>query len=379
MKKEVLSRTVKPIPKLNTLPLTNTITLLVDGSYLIKKSFLGADILNNSQGTHIGALYSFIMTIRKIIKETNANKCVVFFDGNNSGKYRYTLYEDYKANRTSKDWYKKISLSEKEVLNEEIKQKSLLSQKVKIQNYLENLYIRQIECEYIESDDLIAQYCKNYHKEEKIHIYTNDRDMCQLIEYDNVSIYLANQKKLFNKDNYFLLFKHSYKNLKLIKTICGDSSDNIKGIKGCGETVLLKHFPELNDNTTYDFYYVINKAKEINEERIKNKQKPLAFLDNIVDGIFSGDLKVKSAINQFKIYDEIIDLLNPILNHEAIHELKVISEYPLDIENRTSKHLLEMMNQDSFFENYKGSLSSFTEPFHPLILKEKQLYKENNN
>ena len=379
MKKETLSRTIIPSSNLSTLPSTNAITLLIDGSYLIKKSFLGADSLNNSQGTHIGALYQFIMTTRKIIKEVNANKCVVFFDGDNSGKYRHSIYESYKANRTTKDWYNKITLNDKELLLEEAKQKSLLSQKVKIQNYLENLFIRQIECEYIESDDLIAQYCKNYYMDEKIHIFTNDRDLCQLIEYDNVSIYLDNKKKSFNKDNYFLLFKHSYKNLKLLKTICGDSSDNIKGIKGCGETILLKHFPELNDNITYDFNYIIDKAKQINEDRLKNKQKPLSFLDNIVNGIFSSDLKVKSAISQFKIYDEIIDLLKPILNHEAIHELKIISEYPLDIENRTSKNLLEMMNKDKFFENYNGSLSSFTEPFHPLIMKEKQFYKENNN
>ena len=40
-------------------------------------------------------------------------------------------------------------------------------------------------------------------------------------------------------------FNHHYSNALVLKIICGDTSDNIKGIEGMGEDTLLKHCPEL--------------------------------------------------------------------------------------------------------------------------------------
>jgi DNA polymerase-1 len=346
-----------------------TKTLIIDGNYLLKRSYHGAKHTFNSKGQNIGGLYQFMTMMRKLIKEHGINKCIVFFDGENGGKLRYDIYRGYKGNRDNKSWYDKIELNDKQIQKEE-ERKTLLWQKIRIQNYLENLFIRQLEVEYMESDDLIAYYCKTMCEKERIMIYTNDRDMCQLLGYKNVSIYMANLNMFINKDNYFLNFKHDVQNAKLIKVICGDTSDNIKGIDGCGEDTLLKYFPELKKEKI-ELQHIIDKSKELNEERVKNKQKPLKVLENIVQGKFN--TITDGGMDQYELNEKIINLLEPFLTKSAISQCDAIANQPLDITGRTSKNLLAMMIEDDFLMNYPNAdFNAYVNPFIELIVKEKK-------
>jgi hypothetical protein len=62
--------------------------------------------------------------------------------------------------------------------------------------------------------------------------------MAQLIS-ENVSIYFCDLKTIVNQDNYNEFFKPHQKNALLVKILCGDDSDCIKGIKGLKETTLI--------------------------------------------------------------------------------------------------------------------------------------------
>jgi len=83
-------------------------TLLVDSSYLLKRSFHGAKDLYTIKFGHIGGLYSFMTTIRKLIKNNMINKVVLVWDGENSGIYRHSIDSNYKANRKTKEWHQKL-------------------------------------------------------------------------------------------------------------------------------------------------------------------------------------------------------------------------------------------------------------------------------
>lgn len=288
-------------------------TLLIDGSYLLKSVYdtKDPDITSKRQTT-----YKFITVIRKLLKDfPSINKCIVLFDGENSGKARYNIYNGYKANRPNKSWYSKTQLTEKEIKNI-MKQKSDAKfHIINIKNYLEELYIRHCQLEGVESDDLIAQYVIDNHKNENINIYTNDRDLCQLIEYDNVNLILANkyvilnkgdkfeEKRhiLINKNNYRKHFGIHYKNIVLVKSILGDNSDNIKGVRMLSEEKLLKYVPEL-------------KVKEITIDYIKDKINSIgnntqdvvnfnSFISNEVYDIFK-ELKIelKQSKRNQKLY-----------------------------------------------------------------------------
>ena len=339
-------------------------TLLVDSSYLLERSFNGAkDVYTNSYG-HIGGLYSFLTTVRKLIKEHKINKVVLLWDGENSGVARHHLDPAYKANRKYKSWYEKIEMTEAEVCREKKKRDSILNEKVSIQNYAEELFLRQIKIDDIEADDLIAAYCMAYDTKEEIYIYTNDRDFGQLLDL-NITILFANIELPVNKTNYFFKFGHHYSNAIIMKIIGGDVSDNIKGIKGIKEDILLKYFPEMKYKHL-TVREICRKADEINKERIANNQKPLKIFENLLGNI-----------DRLILNYRLVNLRKPFLNEQDRKELEQL-KLPLDPKDRGINNLHKMMMKDEFLTIYNGTFPNYVEPFYTVITNEQDLYKEYN-
>ena len=57
----------------------------------------------------------------------------------------------------------------------------------------------------------------------------------------------------------------------LKKILCGDSSDNIKGVKGLGEKTFFELFPEvINEKVTLD--EILQKTEKLIQERRENKK-----------------------------------------------------------------------------------------------------------
>lgn len=337
-------------------------TLLIDSPYLLKRSINGAKDVYTPNFGHIGGLYQFLTTTRMLINKHMINKVILMWDGENSGKYRYHIDRNYKANRTTKEWHFKIQLNEYELKREMEKEMSILKQKKRIQAYAEELFLRQIEVDEIEADDLIAEYCIKNHNKEEIFIFTNDRDFSQLLDLD-ISIIFGNIDEPVNRLNYMMYFEHFYKNALTVKVIEGDVSDNIEGIKLMGEKTLLKHFPELKYK-----YLSVNEiyksAIKINESRILEKKKPLKSLENLVNGR-----------ERLKTNFELINLKEPFLNGEAISELEQL-EMPLSPNDRGSKNLFNLMKEDGFLTIYTGTFPNYVEPFYTVIMQEKTRYKE---
>lgn len=337
-------------------------TLLVDSSFLLKRSFHGAKDIYTDKFGHIGGLYQFMTKLRKLIKENQINKVILAWDGENGGIYRHNIDPAYKANRKDKNWNEKIQLNEKEYLKEKENKESILKQRKRIQAYAEELFLRQIEVENIEADDLIATYCINNHNKEDIILYTNDRDFAQLLEL-NIKIIFDNLDMIIDKDSFFLKFPYNYKNSLTMKIICGDSSDNIKGIEGLQEKGLIKNFPDLKKRYM-SVSEILKEAKKINKTRISEKKKPLIALTKLTEGV-----------ERLKINHRLINLNEPFLNEEAEEELAQLN-VPLSDENRGAKYLVKLMNEDQFLSVYGGTFVSYVQPFYPVIMNEKNLLKE---
>jgi 5'-3' exonuclease len=337
-------------------------TLLVDGSYLLKRSFHGAKDVQTKSFGHCGGLYSFLTTVRKLIKEHKINKVVICWDGEGGGIYRYHIDSAYKANHKNKEWHKKIELSDAEIRREKEKEESILKQRQRIKAYAEELFLRQIEVDDIEADDLIAAYCMQYNNKEEIFIYTNDRDFSQLLDL-NITILFANIEQPINRTNYFFHFNHHFSNALIIKTIIGDVSDNVKGIVGIKEDILLKYFPDLKYKT-YTVKEICKRADAINKERIANKLKPLKIFENLLGNI-----------NRLRTNYQLVNLREPFLNDLAREELLQL-EMPLEPSDRGSVNLTKMMAEDEFLTIYGSTFVNYVEPFYTVIMNEKDLLKE---
>ena len=343
-----------------------TRTLLIDGNYLVKRSFHGDKTSHNKNGQHIGAIYSFYTTLRKLIKENLSTKVVLMWDGEQGGLARYKIDPAYKANRKNKDWKHNIELSDAEIKLELKKEQSFLYQKKRIQAYAEELFIRQIEINEIEADDLIAEYCLRHSENEDIVLFTNDRDFLQLLDL-NIIIKFDNIDIPITKSNFFREFNYHYKNALLMKIISGDTADNIAGVGGLKEDSLLKYFPELKFKS-HTVREICHMAIKINEDRLSKKLKPLKCLENLINNV-----------ERLKINFQLVNLRAPLLNEQALEELDQL-EMPLSPTNRGSSNLLKLMDYDGFLSSYNGTAVNYLEPFYTVIMGEKELlleYKKN--
>jgi 5'-3' exonuclease len=358
-------------------------TLLVDSNYLLKRSINATEKSREyfTKGGNMGGIYQFMVSLRKLANDLHVNKGVLMWDGDNGGKLRHDIYREYKANRKNKSWYSITILSEAQIRELENSKRSTLAQRLRIQQYAQELYMRQVEVDLIEADDLIALYCQLYHKKEKITIFTNDRDMCTLLEYDGVQIYMANLKVLIDKNSYFLYFKHHYTNACLMKVLLGDDADNIRGVQGLGEDTLLKYFPELKTETL-TWNYIVERAAQINKERVesKPKKKPLKALENIVNGTYydkAKEVAISLGEELYILNEKLVDLRNPMLNEEAILTLKEDAQQPLPINEIGTKNLLPLFQRDEFLNLYKGKFTDFVMPFYNIAMQEQEYYKKN--
>jgi len=341
-------------------------TLLVDGNYLLKRSYFGAKDAYTASFGSIGGLYGFLTTIRKLIKEHQINKVVVCWDGENGGIDRYRLDRAYKANRKDKSWHTKIELTDAEIKREQAKDESILKNKKRIQQYIEELFIRQIEVDEIEADDLIAAYCMYNSKKEIIFLFTNDRDFVQLLEY-NITIIFGNLPHPTTKLNFHYDFDYHYSNGLIMKIIGGDVADNIQGIAGIKEGALIKHFPDIKFRKL-TVREICQRAKVINEERIINKQKPLKIFENLLNNI-----------DRLKLNYLLTNLSEPFLNDQAKEELAQL-DMPLSPVNRGSKNLYKLMIEDGFLTIFTGgNFVNYLEPFYTVVMFEKQLLTNYTN
>lgn len=346
-------------------------TLLIDGENLLKQAFHGSDSYWNE--IHIGGIVMFLTKIKQLINEYHPKRVIICWDGAKSGKLRYDIYKPYKANR-DKDFYNDIEYSDKQLKREEYLNKSLLIQRVRVQQYCEELFFRQVIVEYIEADDLIGYYCTNLLDDnEEVIIYSNDRDFCQLLN-DKVSLYVANKKVLVTPKNFYLFFDFHPENSLLIKTIEGDSSDNIYGVDGVKLKTLLKYFPEIKERKV-NLNELINKAKEFQSDKKMGKHKSL---QSIIEGRNFGSLR---GMELYEINQKLVNLKEPFINEEAIELLKDCKYLPLDDSDRGSKNLMKLMMEDGFLNVIPGGSErylDFIQPFLSVIKYEKDFLKSYN-
>ena len=378
----------QPVPNKHKDKVHNTFnTLLIDGSNLLEVSSRGDDRLSGT-GKPTGGIFQFFLQLKMLLRKGNFRYVYVFWDGNQSGLLRYKLNSDYKANR-DKEFEDEEELSDyMKAVNAKIngmkqyfskkkdpaklaqikKQKEIFHwQREVIIDCLEELFVRQCMCDKTEADDFIGYYVTHKKPNERIVICSNDRDLTQLIAED-VIVYVQSLKDFLTVKNYTKIEGINYQNVVLKKVLCGDTSDNIKGIKGFGEKTLLNNFDEITKRKV-TLNEVIEKAKNINEERAKLKKKPLKWAENIVNRVTDG----VQGSEIYEINEKIIDLKKPLMTDEAVEIIENIMYMPIDPEDRTLENLYRILLENDVEDlRDETKFSNFFNEFLYLIDKEKR-------
>ena len=324
-------------------------TLLVDGDNLLTIGYFGVKNYFY-KGEHIGGIYHFLNTLRRSFENYHLDKIVVFWDGEEGSLSRKKLYSYYKDNP-------KKPKSENEI-------NSYNYQRQRVKQYLEEVYVRQGEYKYCETDDCIAYYVQNTPEEKKI-IFSSDGDLTQLVN-EKTQLYNPSHHKLYKPKDTFV-YDHEevlVENIKLVKMLCGDPSDNIAGIRNLGIKRLKELFPEIVTQPL-TLEYIRYKTNFLFEQDKENK-----IIQNLITGVTKRGVFGEEF---FQVNNSIVSLDEPILTEEAKENIKVLINENLDTEGRSYKNAMKMMMEDGLFQVLPKSDAwiNFLNPFLRLTRKEK--------
>lgn len=247
---------------------------LIDGHALCYRAFYALK-LTNSRGHQTNAVYGFINTVRKILREYDPKYVVVCFDAKGKTK-REERFAEYKIQRQAMP----------EGLSEQIPL---------IKEVLKDYGIAMCEEKGYEADDLIATLAKTFSKKNiDVVIVTDDKDMFQLV---NGHIKILSARKDEMMDHQVLKEKLGFEPEQIIDflSLAGDQSDNIPGVKGIGEVTarsLIQEFGNLEQ--------ILKNVEKIKSNAVREKlktQTDMAVLSRelaVLDDQVPVDLNIKN-------------------------------------------------------------------------------------
>lgn len=194
--------------------------VIIDGNNLMFRSFYALPQLKNFNGEISNAVFGFTNIILKIIEDIKPDYIAVAFD---KGKktFRHALFKDYKGNRKPTP-------------------PELISQFPIVKNLLNAMNITIFEQDLIEADDFIGALSKKFDTQNII--VTADRDCFQLIN-NNTSVYFpkkgVSETIIVDTNKLKELYGITPSQVVDLKSLMGDSSDNIPGVSGIGEKTAL--------------------------------------------------------------------------------------------------------------------------------------------
>lgn len=293
--------------------------MLIDGLNLFFRNFSAINAVN-SNGAHVGGLGGFFRSLGALTRQIQPTQIIVVFDGVGSSTNRKNIIPEYKSNRN-------ITRVTKHELFDNIDEEddAKVGQIVRIIEYLQTLPVKVVSMNSVEADDIIAYLSSvlPQKEDEKVFIVSSDKDYLQLVS-KQVIVYRPIEKEFFTQDIVRQKFGLDPHNFILYKTLLGDASDSLPGIKGLGAKTLFKKFPELaTDKLT------LEDIIDLSEQRMN---------EHVVYARILHDIEMLE--NKYRI----MDLSNPMMtdeDKEYIHEF--IKPCQLELH---SKEFIKMYNED---------------------------------
>lgn len=198
--------------------------VLLDSNSLINRAFYALPPLTNRQGQQTGAIFGFVNMFLKLVDKYKPDYVVAAFD-RKAPTFRKKMYEGYKATRKP--------------MPEE-----LACQLEPLKRLLRAMKVQIAEIDGFEADDILGTLSKR--SKCKTYIVTGDRDSLQLI--DEKTTVLLTKKGISEIVEYdeARLKEDGFTPSQIIdlKSLMGDSSDNIPGVAGIGEGTATKLLAE---------------------------------------------------------------------------------------------------------------------------------------
>lgn len=195
--------------------------LAIDGNSLIHRAFWALPQMSDGEGRPTNAVYGFLSMLFKMAETYEPTHIIVAFD-KKGPTFRHEMYSEYKAGRkpTPDDLKAQIPI---------------------LKDALSMLGIRSVEVASFEADDILGTLSRLPDTEK--YIVTGDKDALQLIS-DSAFVVLTkkgvSEVKLYDTGELKSEYGLEPAQIVDLKSLMGDSSDNIPGVPGVGEKTALK-------------------------------------------------------------------------------------------------------------------------------------------
>jgi len=216
--------------------------LIIDGLNLFTRHFV-ANPSTNKNGESVGGIVGTVSSISYLCEKFKPSRVIIVWEGGGSSRKR-RIYSEYKAGRRPQ----RLNRYYGDDLPDTVQNRN--HQVRVIVSIFENLPVPQIYVPDCEADDVIGYLCKYKLSDNKKVIVSSDKDFYQLLD-DKTLIYSPTWKKFVSFNEVNEKFKISAENFCLAKSLCGDPSDNIGGVKGIGFKTVAKRFPFLNSKKIF--------------------------------------------------------------------------------------------------------------------------------
>ncbi len=225
--------------------------LVIDGNSIANRAFYGIKLLTTRDGRFTNAIYGFLNILLSLLKECSPDEVAIAFDLK-APTFRHKMYDGYKATRHGMP-------------------AELAQQMPVLKQLLTDLGYRIVTAEGWEADDImgtLAAACSA--RKDDCFLATGDRDSLQLVS-ETTTVLLAStvmgRSQTVVMDEDAVREKYGVDPIQLIevKSLMGDTSDNIPGVKGIGEKTAL--------NLVKNFGTLENVYANIDSPIIKPKQR----------------------------------------------------------------------------------------------------------
>jgi len=207
---------------------------IVDGNSLLFRAYYasaypGTTLMRTKDGIPTNAIYIFSNMMTRIISDINEGDGLLVAFDTGAKTFRHDQLESYKAQR-------------KKAPDELIEQMPIAREMLKA------LGIFTFEMDGYEADDVAGSAAKLAHSQGyEVHIYTSDRDFLQLVN-TTIKVHLIKKGmsdiRVMNRDRVIEEYGYTPEQVADYKGLCGDASDNLKGIPGIGEKTAVKLLKE---------------------------------------------------------------------------------------------------------------------------------------
>lgn len=343
--------------------------LIIDGSSLLSTSFYATAtaylmaktdedkekalerLMKTSDGRYTNGVFPFMRTLLSLIKKNQPTHLAVVWDVSRQTFRQEIAGGTYKGTRKATP--------------HQLKEQFISTQNL-LQGIIPQFLSGRDDEEVYEADDFAGSLAKRFQTEIPVFLHTKDEDYLQLVD-SNTRVWLGSSKadKMFEDlnlnrqefnvpDGFFEFTLSTLKDIKGLepyqiveyKALCGDTSDNIPGVKGVGEKAVI---PLLQEYGTIEAIYETIENLSAKEEKELKKffkeslgigRSPISYM--LADGVIA--LGNGDKINYNAIFDEVTEedtTLQPLFE-EKLGKLK----FPIRLSN--AEDIEKLKNEEVF-------------------------------